>query len=196
MGKTMRKTVALIAALTLCFPAFALSATGSSAVVQITGQQSQDSDGDGLADVVEIAAGTNPNSVDTDGNGMDDAYEIYTGLNPNDPSDANQDLDHDGLTNAQEAALNTLPYEMDSDGDGWSDAIEVERGTSPTSADDHPQPTKLGDVDADGTVSAADIQYVINGALGVETAVPANVNGVNGVDSIDVQLVINAALAG
>ena len=35
-----------------------------------------DSDGDGLADLVEYAIGTDPDSPDTDGNGLSDGVEL------------------------------------------------------------------------------------------------------------------------
>lgn len=44
---------------------------------------------------------------DSDGDGITDKIEIAAGLNPNDPSDANADLDADGYTNAEELQMKT-----------------------------------------------------------------------------------------
>jgi outer membrane protein OmpA-like peptidoglycan-associated protein len=48
---------------------------------------SGDADGDGVSDVDEIAAGTNPASADSDGDGFTDAQEKDMGTNPLDASD-------------------------------------------------------------------------------------------------------------
>lgn len=70
----------------------------------------QDSDGDGLTNAQEIAAGTNPLVVDTDGDGLPDGWEVYYGLNPLDPSDAGKPSKAgDGLTNLQEFKAGTDP---------------------------------------------------------------------------------------
>ena len=46
----------------------------------------QDSDGDGAPDAVEILNGSNPNVADTDGDGLLDLWEIESGLSPTDPT--------------------------------------------------------------------------------------------------------------
>ena len=68
-----------------------------------------DADGDGLSDLEEFLAGTDPLSADTDGDGMPDAWEVAHGLSPADASDAHGDPDGDGLDNALECALGTDP---------------------------------------------------------------------------------------
>ncbi|MFO7937738.1 MAG: PKD domain-containing protein [Kiritimatiellia bacterium] len=47
----------------------------------------RDFDNDGLLDVEELAAGTNPCHWDTDGDGMCDGWEVLRGLDPTDPLD-------------------------------------------------------------------------------------------------------------
>ena len=47
-----------------------------------------DSDGDGVSDGDEIAAGTDPTNSDSDGDGVTDGDEIAAGTNPTDPSDS------------------------------------------------------------------------------------------------------------
>ncbi|MEO8425691.1 MAG: hypothetical protein ABI651_01130 [Verrucomicrobiota bacterium] len=42
----------------------------------------QDTDGDGLPDVVEFVYGTDPNKADTDGDGISDGVEVAQGTNP------------------------------------------------------------------------------------------------------------------
>ena len=70
-----------------------------------------DRDGDGLADVNEIAYGTDPLRIDTDLDNLDDAFEIRIGTNPVDD---------------------------DTDGDGILDGIEVARGSDPLDASSVP----------------------------------------------------------
>lgn len=46
-----------------------------------------DSDGDGLSDLQEFEAGTDPTNEDSDGDGTNDLIEVAAGTNPNDPVD-------------------------------------------------------------------------------------------------------------
>ncbi len=70
---------------------------------------SGDFDSDGLPDLAEFRAGTDPLSPDTDGDGMPDAWEAAHGFDPLDAADSTLDADGDGLSNVLEFALGTDP---------------------------------------------------------------------------------------
>lgn len=67
-----------------------------------------DTDGDGLADEVEIDLGTNPNQFDTDNDNLNDFEEVEI--------------------------YHSDPINSDTDGDGYLDGAEVESGYSPIDA--------------------------------------------------------------
>ena len=70
-----------------------------------------DPDGDGLTNIEEFNAGTNPQDPDTDGDGRSDDREIARGRNPNDP------LDYEGIPDNEWSALEDLfNY---TNGPGW-----------------------------------------------------------------------------
>jgi hypothetical protein len=99
-----------------------------------TDPMTRDTDGDGIGDGDEVNVyHTNARSSDTDGDGMSDAYEIQHGLNPN-SNDSQLDSDGDGLTNVEEYSLGTDPENPDTDGDGVSDKDDG----WPSDADFHP----------------------------------------------------------
>jgi hypothetical protein len=60
-------------------------------------QAAADDDGDGLNNLAEYNAGTDPTHCDTDGDGMDDKWELDHGLNPLDPTDGNKNPDGDQM---------------------------------------------------------------------------------------------------
>ena len=104
----------------------------------------EDQDNDGITDDVEKLLGLDPTKSDTDGDGLADYLEInVTYTNPlkvdtdeDGIKDGDEDLDGDGLTNLQEIALGTEIRDPDTDGDGLSDFQEVNRySTDPLKQD-------------------------------------------------------------
>ncbi len=71
-----------------------------------------DGDGDGLTDVEEAAAGTDPLNPDTDGDALEDGPEVNT--------------------------HGTDPLLADTDGDGFGDGTELRKGSDPLDANDTP----------------------------------------------------------
>lgn len=108
-----------------------------------------DSDGDGLSDDDEAAAGTDPNNPDSDG---------------------------DGISDGDEVGLGTDPLSIDSDGDGISDGSEIIVGSDPTVADEACGQDRF---EANLEEKPVDIIFVIDnsGSMGDEImSVQANVN--------------------
>lgn len=108
-----------------------------------------DSDGDGLSDLLEAVAETDPAVEDTDDDGINDGQEVELDTDPlNLDTDGdtlydggeliyeadplNPDTDGDGLSDGDEIYIHrTDPTTVDTDGDGVSDFDEVEGGTNP-----------------------------------------------------------------
>lgn len=81
----------------------------------VTNPHVADSDGDGLSDGDEVTLhATNPIEIDSDFDLIDDALEIAAGLDPNDPSDAMLDFDGDGMVNVAEVLMETDVYDASS----------------------------------------------------------------------------------
>lgn len=79
-----------------------------------------DPDHDGLNNLQEYQANTDPHKMDTDGDGIPDGWEVKHGLNPL-KNDANEDPDGDYLNNLGEYHFGTNPYRADKvtvNGDG------------------------------------------------------------------------------
>ncbi|MEZ4466782.1 MAG: VWA domain-containing protein [bacterium] len=109
-----------------------------------------DSDGDGLADLVEQRIGTNPLDPDTDQDGVGDRLEWRfrtSGLDPLDPTDTGcfvpdraeaglcDDRDADGFCDCPDADADGRCDYADTDGDGLTDCEEVFFGSSQLVAD-------------------------------------------------------------
>ncbi|WP_111980015.1 hypothetical protein [Algibacillus agarilyticus] len=89
-----------------------------------------DNDNDGVSDIDEVTAGTDPLNPDTDADGVDDALDVFPldateaydfdfdGLGDN----ADLDDDNDGVADLDELANGTDPLDADTDGDGVNDA--------------------------------------------------------------------------
>jgi outer membrane protein OmpA-like peptidoglycan-associated protein len=105
-----------------------------------------DTDGDGVTDEDEIAAGTDPASADSDGDGLSDGEEAEAGTDP-----LSADSDNDGLSDGDEVnSHGTDPMNPDTDGDGLSDGDEVNTyRTDPLDAN--------GDADGDGVSDVDEI---------------------------------------
>ena len=87
--------------------------------------QSLDSDGDGLADDIELALGTDPYDVDTDGDGAWDGTEVDLAEGTASPDPLNPDSDGDTLLDGDEIAIGTSPSMIDTDGDGLLDGFDA-----------------------------------------------------------------------
>ena len=88
-----------------------------------------DPDQDGLKNVEERDAGTNPMDPDTDNDLLSDAQEV--GSRMTDPTVA--DTDRDGLNDFDEVRAGTDPTHPDTDRDGWLDCAEKLVGSDPLS---------------------------------------------------------------
>lgn len=104
----------------------------------------QDSDGDGLPDMMENDYLTDSNNPDTDGDGLPDLYEVAsTNTDPLKPDtdensvrDGQEDFDEDQLNNLQEYNAGTNPLDADTDHDGLKDYEELNGyGTLPAKYD-------------------------------------------------------------
>ncbi|TSC63947.1 MAG: thrombospondin type 3 repeat-containing protein [Parcubacteria group bacterium Gr01-1014_106] len=89
----------------------------------------RDTDGDGLTDEQEVAAGTDSAVPDTDGDGYTDKQELDAGYDPKGPGVLDQD--RDGLPDRNEEQLGTDARNADTDGDGYLDGQEVQNCYNP-----------------------------------------------------------------
>lgn len=78
-----------------------------------------DPDSDGLGNLGEFQAGTNPLDPDTDDGGAWDGWEVLYGLDPTDPRDDHYDSDNDGWSNYREFLEGTDPRNPNTDGDRY-----------------------------------------------------------------------------
>ena len=103
-----------------------------------SGQASQDNDIDGLTNIEEYAANTDPNRVDTDFDGLNDYQEI----NETNTDVLKTDTDNDNLPDGWELNYdfdaNTADSDLDSDFDGYSNLVEFQFGSDPIDSNDVP----------------------------------------------------------
>lgn len=91
-------------------------------------------------------------SADTDGDGIADDLELTLGLDPNDVADGYEDLDLDGVSNRDEAAAGSDLRDTDSDDDTLLDGEELRPG-----ADGYITNPRAADTDSDGVRDALEI---------------------------------------
>jgi hypothetical protein len=110
----------------------------------------QDSDNDGIPDVIETELGYDLNKADSNDNGVLDGdedidgdrlrnrWELLYGYDPrkrdsddNQTTDDFEDPDFDGLDNRGEQLAGANPKHSDTDGDGWDDNGEILQGLDP-----------------------------------------------------------------
>jgi len=110
----------------------------------------EDYDDDGLADLQEYQAASDPKNTDTDGDETDDYNDVF----PKDPyewldtdedgigNNADVDDDNDGMPDEWEIDNRLDPLlndaEVDTDGDGFKNISEYKRETDPKDEDSHP----------------------------------------------------------
>jgi len=121
--------------------------------IQYFGDRSQepggDYDDDGLPNLGEYNAGTDPTDKDTDDDNLSDSEELAENT---DPLDA--DTDDDGLLDGDEVKThNTDPLNSDSDNDGMTDDWEVAHGLNPNLDDTKENP------DGDFLTNIEEFQY-------------------------------------
>lgn len=112
-----------------------------------------DSDGDGLPDAIEFAAGLDRLSPDSDGDGYGDLMEIRLadrGFDATDPwaptwlCEDRRDRDGDGLRTCEEIYLDTAPLNADTDGDRLPDGLEWRFDLDPLVPDAYDDPDQDG----------------------------------------------------
>ncbi|WP_370292538.1 OmpA family protein [Thalassolituus sp.] len=122
--------------------------TDGDGIIDALESSTEDADSDGVSD--ELDAANNDPDNDTDGDGIGNATEVAAGTDPLNPDDAGTDTDEDGIpdnidtdddndgvSDEDEATNGTDPLNADTDGDGKNDGAE---GTT--------------DTDGDGTIDA------------------------------------------
>ncbi len=127
-------------------------------------------DDDGLTNLEELFAGSNPTLADSDADGLDDDVEISLA----EPTDVNNpDTDGDGLTDGEEVNGNpsSNPLIVDSDFDGFDDFFEVSIGSDPNDFNSLPPADEVGiplaNLNTLGTGSSFDALFSVADTLDV-----------------------------
>ncbi len=140
--------------------------------------QAQDPDEDGVPSYLDN---------DDDGDGTPDSDDSDRDGSGTPDADEAADVDGDGFVDA---------LDLDMDNDGFDNATEEGAGSDPRHYLDTPT-SKVGDLDQDGEVDAADGQQLINMGLGRGAYNPRADYNLNGfIDAVDLQSLINEILAG
>ncbi|MDM8536732.1 FG-GAP-like repeat-containing protein [Desulfobacterales bacterium HSG17] len=151
-----------------------------------TDPNDSDSDNDGVSDGTEAETGTDPldnSSTDTDADGMLDNWETANGFDPNNPSDAAADSDSDGISNLEEFINGTDSASADTDGDGVDDVTEIANGTNPADASDS-DPANITDTDGDGMPDWWEEQQGLNPADASDATVDSDNDGISNLEEI------------
>jgi hypothetical protein len=111
-----------------------------------------DEDEDGLVNLAEFKAGTNPNLADSDEDQLPDGWEVDNLTNPI-KADAHEDGDEDNLNNLAEFKNGTHPTRRDTDRDGLNDGDELTAH--------HTDPTKR-DTDGDHMPDGWELKFELN----------------------------------
>ena len=118
---------------------FVSAVVSQQGVPEVPPDTTLDTDKDGLSDLDEADAKTDPEDPDSDDDGLSDGDEVHVhGTNPLSP-----DSDGDGLLDGVEVNSNTDAMDADTDHDGLSDGDEAKYGTDPTNPDSDSD--KIGD---------------------------------------------------
>jgi hypothetical protein len=135
------------------FPVWATDFAGNTSIQEVINviyeyDEKDDSDGDGVPDTIEEAAGTDPYNpksrpTDSDGDGWPDSIEQVAGTDPYNPNSFPIDSDGDGWPDRIEDVAGTdlndpNSHPTDSDGDGWPDDVEWMVGTDPNDPNSFP----------------------------------------------------------
>jgi hypothetical protein len=134
-----------------------------------------DPDQDGLNNLEEFTAGSDPNNYDTDADGLPDGWEVDNGMDPTDPKDAEIDNDYwDGEQYADYSAVPEDHYNNYDEyyrylGDDPDTGKRLYRPTNPNNPDtdgdnildpDDPWPWDFKDNGGTGTGSGSNKGYV------------------------------------
>jgi hypothetical protein len=114
-----------------------------------------DTDGDGLSDLQEDKAGTDPADPDSDDDGLSDGDEVN--IHKSDP--LNPDTDGGGVNDGAEVSAGTDPLngkDDDADGDGFPNAYEVCDAGEVIGVDCTGTDPQLTDTDGDGLSDSAE----------------------------------------